>query len=137
MGISHKSISQPSLLRRSLLPDAYPLPSSRHRLSSDDCPEATVRGNIIRTVLCCIVRQLCTVIRTQVLNGIVSNRHRWRRKSLLCPHLYKLRLHTSAVLTNVNLQTSIKVSPLPVCFCRLVTLCQRLRFVLRFWRYIN
>jgi len=29
----------------------------------------------------------------------------------------------------VNLQTSTKVSPLPACFCRLVTLCQRLRFV--------
>ena len=38
----------------------------------------------------------------------------------------------------VNLQTSTKVSSLPVRFCRLVTLCiQRLRFVLRFWRYIN
>ena len=29
------------------------------------------------------------------------------------------------------------VSSLPVRFCRLVTQCQRLRFVLRFWRYIN
>ena len=37
----------------------------------------------------------------------------------------------------VNLQTSTKVSSLPVRFCRLVTLCQRLRLVLRFWRYIN
>ena len=37
----------------------------------------------------------------------------------------------------VNLQTSTKVSTLPIRFCRLVTLCQRLRFVLRFWRYIN
>ena len=37
----------------------------------------------------------------------------------------------------VNLQTSTKVSSLPVRFCRLVTRCQRLRFVLRFWRYIN
>jgi len=37
----------------------------------------------------------------------------------------------------VNLQTSTKVSSLPVRFCRLVTQCQRLRFVLRFWRYIN
>ena len=37
----------------------------------------------------------------------------------------------------VNLQTSTKVSSLPVRFCRLVTLCQRLRFVLRIWRYIN
>jgi len=29
----------------------------------------------------------------------------------------------------INLQTSTEVSPLPVCFCRLVTLCQRIRFV--------
>ena len=32
---------------------------------------------------------------------------------------------------------STKVSPLPVCFCCLVTLCQRLRFVSRFWRLIS
>jgi len=45
-------------------------------------------------------------------------------------------LHISVLL--INLQTSTKVTPFPVCFCRsIVTLCQCLRFVLRFWRYIN
>jgi len=37
----------------------------------------------------------------------------------------------------INHQTSTKVSSLPVHFCRLVTMCQRLRFVSQFWRYIN
>jgi len=37
----------------------------------------------------------------------------------------------------IYLRTSTKVSSLTVRFCRLVTLCQHLRFVVRFWRYIN
>jgi len=32
---------------------------------------------------------------------------------------------------------STKVLSLPVSFCRPDTLCQRLRFVSRFWRYVN
>ena len=37
-------------------------------------------------------------------------------------------------IRSINLQMSTKVSPLPVCFCCLVALCQRLRFVSRFWQ---
>ena len=36
----------------------------------------------------------------------------------------------------LNLQMSTKISPLPVRFRRLVTLCQHLGLVLQFWRYI-
>ena len=42
---------------------AFPLSSDRQHLSYDDCLE--VRGEIIRTILCCIVYwKLCTVIST-------------------------------------------------------------------------
>ena len=50
-------------------------------------------------------------------------------------------LHAEARLDR-NMYTFSKILEklflsIPACFCRLVTLCQCLRFVLRFWRYIN
>jgi len=67
----------------------------------------------------------------------------FRPISVAAKWLYRSRCHLVWRYTHplsrqiVNLQTSTKVSSLPVRFCRLVTQCQRLRFVLRFWRYIN
>jgi len=48
-----------------------------------------------------------------------------------------LEMAIKTMSLSVILQTSTKVSPLPVRFCCLVTLCQRLRFILRFCRCID
>jgi len=37
----------------------------------------------------------------------------------------------------INLQTPGKISSVPVCFFRLVTLCQCLKICYDFWRFIN